>query len=39
MPIDASHMAEDLENMVEQLDEPLADPAPLNTLYVSRLAG
>jgi asparagine synthase (glutamine-hydrolysing) len=36
--IDAARMAGDLESMVEQLDEPLADPAPLNVLYISRLA-
>lgn len=36
--IDASRMAQDLEGMVAQLDEPLADPAPLNVLYISRLA-
>lgn len=36
--IDSSRMATDLEEMVYQLDEPLADPAPLNVLYISRLA-
>ena len=36
--IDAGRMAQDLEGMVAQLDEPLADPAPLNVLYISRLA-
>ncbi len=36
--IDAARMAEDLVDMVAQLDEPLADPAPLNVLYISRLA-
>ena len=36
--IDASRMADDLPAMVAQLDEPLADPAPLNVLYISRLA-
>jgi len=36
--IDAGRMAEDLERMVWQLDEPLADPAPLNVLYISQLA-
>ena len=36
--IDAARMAEDLSAMVIQLDEPLADPAPLNVLYISRLA-
>lgn len=36
--VDSSRMAADLEGMVFQLDEPLADPAPLNVLYISRLA-
>ena len=36
--VDAAKMAQDLPAMVEQLDEPLADPAPLNVLYISRLA-
>ena len=36
--IDANRMAQDLEYMVAQLDEPLADPAPLNVFYISRLA-
>ena len=36
--IDAHRMADDLERMVVQLDEPLADPAALNVLYISRLA-
>ena len=36
--IDAARMAEDLPYLVSQLDEPLADPAPLNVLYISRLA-
>lgn len=36
--VDAGRMAADLEEMVVQLDEPLADPAPLNVLYISRLA-
>lgn len=36
--IDAHRMASDLESMVVQLEEPLADPAPLNVLYISRLA-
>lgn len=36
--VDAGSMAEDLEAMVWQLDEPMADPAPLNVLYISRLA-
>ena len=36
--IDASQMARDLENMIVQLDEPLADPASLGVRYISRLA-
>ena len=36
--IDASRMADDLQKMIIQLDEPLADPAPLNVLYISQLA-
>lgn len=36
--IDADQMASDLQRMVVQLDEPLADPAPLNALYISQLA-
>jgi asparagine synthase (glutamine-hydrolysing) len=36
--IHAGHMADDLERMVVQLDEPLADPAPLNVLYISQMA-
>jgi len=36
--IDAMHMADDFEDMVWQLDEPIADPASLNVLYISRLA-
>ena len=36
--IDSYNLANDLEEMIWQLDEPLADPAPLNVLYISRLA-
>ncbi len=36
--IDSHKMAGDLESMVIQLDEPLADPAALNVLYISQLA-
>jgi len=36
--VDAKRMADDLQAMVAHLDEPLADPAPLNVLYISRLA-
>jgi asparagine synthase (glutamine-hydrolysing) len=31
-------MADELPAMVEHLDEPQADPAPLNVLFISRLA-
>jgi asparagine synthase (glutamine-hydrolysing) len=36
--ISSAGMAAELEGMVKQLDEPLADPAPLNVLFISRLA-
>jgi asparagine synthase (glutamine-hydrolysing) len=36
--VKASQFAEDLEEMVWHLDEPVADPAALNVLYISRLA-
>ncbi|MDI9404623.1 MAG: asparagine synthase (glutamine-hydrolyzing) [Limnohabitans sp.] len=36
--IEANRMAGDLEKMIWQLDEPLADPAPLNVLYICELA-
>jgi asparagine synthase (glutamine-hydrolysing) len=36
--VDAAQMAAELETMVWQLDEPLADPAPLNALHISILA-
>lgn len=36
--VDAGRMASDVVEMVERLDEPLADPAPLNVLYIARLA-
>ena len=36
--VDSSSMATNLEHMVFQLDEPLADPAPLHVLYISQLA-
>jgi len=36
--IQASRMASDIERMIWQLDEPLADPAPLNVLYICELA-
>ena len=36
--INAACIAKDLPDMVAQLDEPLADPAALNVLYISRIA-
>lgn len=36
--INSNRMADDLERMVIQLDEPIADPATLNVLYISQLA-
>jgi len=36
--VDSGRMAGDLERMVWQLDEPLADPAALNVLYICELA-
>jgi len=36
--INSNRMAGDIESMVSQLDEPLADPASLNVLYISQLA-
>jgi asparagine synthase (glutamine-hydrolysing) len=36
--VHADDMAADLQRMIIQLDEPLADPAPLNVLYISQLA-
>jgi asparagine synthase (glutamine-hydrolysing) len=36
--IDAGRMAAEVERMVAQLDEPLADPAPLNVFFISELA-
>ncbi len=36
--INSKDLAHDIEYMVSQLDEPLADPASLNVLYISRLA-
>jgi asparagine synthase (glutamine-hydrolysing) len=36
--VDSAAMAQNLEEMVYLLDEPLADPAPLNVRYISRLA-
>lgn len=36
--VDTSTLANDVEKMVNSLDEPLADPAALNVLYISELA-
>ncbi len=36
--IHSQNIADDIEEMIWQLDEPLADPAPLNVLYISKLA-
>ena len=36
--IDSHNLANDIEKMVYQLDEPLADPAALNVFYISQLA-
>jgi len=36
--IESHRVANDLENMIAQLDEPLADPAALNVFYISQLA-
>jgi len=36
--VDHGRIAQDLQYMVTQLDEPLADPAALNVLYISQLA-
>jgi len=38
LTINSSHIANDIEKMVYLLDEPLADPASLNVLYISELA-
>lgn len=36
--VHADDMASGIEELIAQLDEPLADPAPLNVLHISRLA-
>jgi len=38
VPVDSSKVADDIQSMVVQLDEPLADPASLNVRYISKLA-
>jgi len=36
--VNSNQLADNLERMVTMLDEPLADPAPLNVLFISQLA-
>ncbi len=36
--VSSNQVADDLQSMVVQLDEPLADPAALNVRYISKLA-
>ncbi len=36
--IDHAKLARGFENMISQLDEPLADPAPLNVFWISEIA-
>ena len=36
--VNSNQIADDLQSMVIQLDEPLADPASLNVRYISQLA-
>tara|TARA_B110000008_G_scaffold279698_1_gene328028 strand:- start:1587 stop:3479 length:1893 start_codon:yes stop_codon:yes gene_type:complete len=36
--VNSNQIADDLQSMVLQLDEPLADPASLNVRYISQLA-
>lgn len=36
--VEHRNLADDIESLVECLEEPLADPAPLNVLYISQLA-
>jgi asparagine synthase (glutamine-hydrolysing) len=38
VPVDSSKIADDIQSMVVQLDEPIADPASLNVRYISKLA-
>lgn len=38
VPVRSSELASELERMVYRLDEPIADPAPLNVLFMSQLA-
>ena len=36
--VSSDNVVDDLEHMIYQLDEPLADPAALNVMYISKLA-
>lgn len=36
--IHSKNISDEIEEMIWQLDEPLADPAPLNVMYISNLA-
>ncbi len=36
--VDHKNLADDIKLLIECLEEPLADPAPLNVLYISQLA-
>jgi asparagine synthase (glutamine-hydrolysing) len=38
VPVRSSDLAGELTQMVYRLDEPIADPAPLNVLFISELA-
>lgn len=38
VPVRSAQLASELERMVYHLDEPVADPAPLNVLFISELA-
>jgi asparagine synthase (glutamine-hydrolysing) len=38
VPVRSAELASELDRMVYRLDEPIADPAPLNVLFISELA-
>jgi len=38
VPVRSTELATELASMVYRLDEPIADPAPLNVLFISELA-
>src|SRR5690606_10592883 len=38
VPVRSAELASELARMVYRLDEPIADPAPLNVLFISELA-